>query len=682
LGLRKQVIVDRADGFWERLGGFGYGGDYNPEQWSPATWVEDMALMRQAGVNVVNLGVFAWAELEPEPGRYRFEWLDDVVNRLHRAGVAVDLATATASPPPWLVRMHPEILPVTRDGVRLSPGSRQHFCPSSLVYREYAGRLVEQLATRYGAHPALAAWHVGNEYGCHVAACYCDQSAAAFRGWLQDSYGRLDLLNGAWSTTFWSQHYAEWEEVLPPRRTPAPINPAQQLDFARFSSDALLGCFKAERAVLARLTPDVPVTTNLLSVAKSVDYFAWAEHLDIISHDSYPDPLDDDTVTDAAFGYDLMRSLRSGRPWILMEQAPSAVNWRPRNAPKPPGVMRLWSYQAIAHGADAIMFFQWRASLGGAEKFHSAMVPHGGTSTRIWREVAALGQELQALTELAGTRVAAEVAIVMDWPSWWAVEQDSHPSEGIVLVERLREHYGPLWQANIATDVAHPESDLSKYRFVVVPNLYLMSKAAVDNLQEYVHSGGHLLVSFFSGIVDECDRIQPDGYAARLLELLGVRIVEFWPQADGAAMTAEFGRDGAQFAATLWADVIESAGAEVLATYVSDDLVGLPAITRHRYGSGTVTYLGTRPDPAAMRRVILGAATDAGAGPVIDRLPAGVEVTRRSGPATNYLIVLNHNASAVSLDLASPVTNLLDPQAPAATSRLVVPARGVAVVRE
>jgi len=676
----------RVASFWARLGGLGYGGDYNPEQWPPAKWAEDTALMREAGVNVVSLGVFAWAQLEPAPGAYEFSWLDDIMGQLHQAGVAVNLATATASPPPWLARLHPETLPVTRDGTRLWPGSRQHFCPSSAAYRQAAARLVGQLATRYAGHPALAAWHVGNEYGCHVAACYCDQSAADFRRWLEDRYGSVDGLNEAWSTAFWSQRYGDWAEIVPPRRMPAPANPAQQLDFARFSSDALLACFDAEREVLERLTPDVPVTTNLLSLWKPIDYFAWAKHLDIIGHDSYPDPLDEGSVADAAFCYDLMRSLRGGQPWILMEQAPSAVNWRSRNAPKPPGVMRLWSYQAVAHGADAVMFFQWRASLGGAEKFHSAMLPHGGMATRTWREVAALGQELRSLGELRGTRVHAEVAILMDWPSWWALEQDSHPSAGIMLAERLREHYAPLWQASIATDVVHPESDLSGYRLVVVPNLYLVSDAAVSNLHNYVRAGGHLLMSFFTGIADECDRIRPGSYPAPFTGLLGLRIGEFWPLDDGAKITAEFGSDGMQFAAALWADVIEPDGAEVLARYVAGELAGTPALTRHGYGAGTVTYLGTCPDAAAMRRIVLAAASAAGVRPVIDGLPEGVEASRRSGPGGDYLILLNHSGRQASLDLPAPMSGLLDHMpgdgAPALVTHVVLPARGVSVLRE
>lgn len=681
------MTAGRGSRFWERLPGPGYGADYNPEQWPRQTWREDVKLMAEAGVNVVTLGIFSWAQLEPRPGRYEFGWLDEIMEMLAGAGIAVCLATGTASPPPWLARLYPETLPVTAAGVRLSPGSRQHFCPSSPRYREAAGELAGQLARRYAGHPALAMWHVGNEYGCHVPACYCDQSAAAFRQWLRQRYAGLDTLNDSWSTAFWSQRYGDWAEIGPPRQAPAFPNPAQQLDFARFSSGELLACYQTEREVLRRHTPDVPVTTNLLSLWKPVDFFAWAPWLDVIAHDSYPDPADPDTVADAAFTYDLMRSLGQGRPWVLMEQAPSAVNWRPRNLPKPPGVMRLWSCQAIAHGADAVMFFQWRASAGGAEKFHSAMVPHGGTATRTWRETSALGRELPALAPVTGSRVSADVAIVLDWPSWWALELDSHPSAGLLLTDQLRRHYAPLWRDGIAVDVVPAGAALSGYRLVVVPNLYLVTDAAAAALRHYVAAGGHLLMSFFSGITDECDRVRLGGYPAPFRDLLGLRVDEFWPLAEGQEIAAAFTADGAAIRATLWADAIELTGAAAVATYTSGPLAGAPAVTRYRFGSGTAWYLGTRPDAAAMQRLVRDAAAAAGVAAAVPRLPPGAEAVWRHGAGGAFLFLLNHGGEAVTIGLPGPMTIVFGDVPAAAPSPLTgrasitLPPRGVAVLR-
>ncbi|MBU4215637.1 MAG: beta-galactosidase, partial [Actinobacteria bacterium] len=403
-----------------------FGGDYNPEQWPASVWDEDVRLMNRAGVTTATVGVFAWGRLEPRPGEYDFGWLDDVIDRLHAGGVRVLLATATASPPAWLARLEPGSLPVTADGVRLGFGSRQGYSPSSQAYRTHALRLVEQLARRYGSHPAIEAWHVNNEYGCHVPASYDEESAAAFRRWLQARYGTIAELNRAWGTAFWSQLYQGFDQIDPPRAAPTFLNPTQLLDFARFSSQALLALHRAEVQVLAELTPHLPVTTNFMGFFKHADYWTWAPHVDVVSDDAYPDPADPSAYVRLAASRDLMRSLRDGQPWLLMEQAPSAVNWRPLNVPKPAGLHRVHSLQAVARGADGVLHFQWRQAAAGAEKFHSALLPHAGPDSRVYEQTCALGAELAELSpRVVGTRVRAKVAMLFDWESWWAVEQDA-----------------------------------------------------------------------------------------------------------------------------------------------------------------------------------------------------------------------------------------------------------------
>ncbi|GAA2399471.1 beta-galactosidase [Actinomadura vinacea] len=666
---------DRMDRLRRRLGGIAYGGDYNPEQWPEEVWDEDVRLMREAGVSMVSLGIFSWAMVEPAPGEYDFGWFDRVMDLLADADVAVCLATMTASPPPWLARLHPETLPEREDGTRLWPGARQHYCPSSPVYRERATALAEQVATRYRDHPALALWHIGNEYGCHVRACYCDVSAEAFRRWLLARYGTVDELNRAWSTAFWSQRYGSFEEVLPPRTAPTFRNPAQRLDYARFSSDELLACYLAEREVLARVTPGVALTTNFVPLARTLDLFEWARHLDVISYDSYPDPHDADAAARAAFGYDVMRSLRGGQPWLLMEQAPSAVNWRTRNAAKPPGVMRLWSWQAIAHGADAVMFFQWRQSRGGAEKFHSAMVPHGGTDTRTFQEIRDLGQELAALSSPAGARPPqADVAIVMDWHNWWALELDAHPSSDLQFLGAALEHYLPLYEASVACDVVRPGADLSGYRLVVVPNLYLVEDGDAASLEEYVRNGGTLLISFFSGVVDSSDRVHPGGAPGPLAPVLGLRVTEFWPLAQGETVGLRPDGSGA-----LWSEELRLDGAEAVACFDGGETSGRPAITRHRFGAGTAWYLATRPDPATMRRLYDDVRREAGVEPVLSGLPGGVQArVRRAGDGTDYHVVLNHADEPVTVRLPVPMRDHLGKDGPTDTLRLA--ARGVALL--
>ncbi|NBE53516.1 beta-galactosidase [Streptomyces boluensis] len=596
---------DRLAHLYAKLGSLAYGGDYNPEQWGPETHAEDAELMRTAGVNLATVGIFSWAKAEPAPGAYDFGWLDGHLDRLAEHGTAVCLATMTASPPAWLARLHPETLPVLADGTRLHPGSRQHWCPSSPVFRTYAVRLVEQVAKRYADHPALALWHIGNEFGCHISRhCHCEVSRQAFHRWLRARYGTLEALNSAWSTDFWSQRYGDWDEIHTPRTAPSFRNPTQQLDYLRFSSDELLDCYRAEKVVLDELTPHVPVTTNFVPVAKTLDLFTWAREMDVVSYDSYPDPHDPDAVHEAAFSYDVMRGLRDGQPWLLMEQAPSAVNWRTRNGRKVPDRMRLDSWQAVAHGADSVLFFQWRQSRGGAEKFHSAMVPHGGRDTRIFREVTQLGAELAAHPDLLGSvPERAEAALLLDWPNWWALEQDAHPSADTRMLDAAHAHHRPLYDASVPCDVVPADGDWSPYKMLLVPNLYSVAEETAARLRAYVAAGGTLLMSYFSGITDEHDRVHLGGYPAPFRELLGLRIEEFDPLPEGGTLRLGGGGEG-----TLWSEEIILEGAAPILTYAD----GRPAATRHRYGRGTAWYLGTRPDPLTMRAVLDRVRLDAG----------------------------------------------------------------------
>jgi len=615
--------------------------------------------MREAGVNLVSVGIFSWSRLEPTQGNFEFGWMDRVLDLLHEGGIQADIATGTASPPPWLTHRHPEILPVLADGGRLWPGARQHYCPSSPVYRAATKRLVEAVAEHYAKHPALAMWHVGNEYGCHVPACWCDVSAEAFRAWLRSRYGSVDRLNDAWGTDFWSQRYSSWEEVLPPRRTPTWPNPSQQLDFMRFSSDALLECYETEREVLARVTPEVPVTTNFMGFFKPLDYWKWAEREDIVSNDSYPDPADDRAAMRAAMASDLMRSVGRGKPWILMEQSPNRVNWRDVNVAKAPGLMRLWSYQAVARGADGVMFFQWRQSRAGAEKHHSAMVPHGPVeSSSTWRQVVSLGRELASLEAVRGARSDADAAVILDWESWWALELPSKPSNRVRQVDQLEAYYSPLHERNVLLDFAQPDGDLSHYRLVLVPNLYLVSDAAAANIVSFVEAGGTLVMSFFSGIADTSEHIRLGGYPQPFRSLLGLDVIDFHPLGALTEVGLEL-VDGKLGRGWTWSEEVRLKGAEVLATFSDSELKGGPAVTRNRAGAGTAFYVATQPDPKTMDHILAMACSTAGIKSTAE-VPRGIEVVRRSVRGKSFLFVLNHRDTAVDVPISDAGVNLID----------------------
>ncbi|WP_328878890.1 beta-galactosidase [Streptomyces sp. NBC_00299] len=623
-----------------------FGGDYNPEQWPEETWHEDVRLMKDAGVNSVTLGVFSWAKLEPRPGEREFRWLDRLMDLMHDNGIGVVLATPTSSPPPWMGRLHPETLPRDEDGRTEWWGSRQHFSHSSATYRRYAAAITEDLAARYAGHPALRMWHINNEY------CTYDwgpEAKAAFRRWLQDRYGTLDALNEAWGTAFWSQGYGDWNEVLPPRRAHYMKNPTQVLDFKRFTSDALLECYLAERDIVARHSPDIPVTTNFMPFWQGQDAWLWAEREDVVSVDIYPDPRDPLGGQHGALIHDMTRSQARGGPWMVMEQAAGPVNWRGVNHPKPAGLNRLWSLQAVARGADAVCYFQWRQSRQGAEKFHSGMVSHAGEHGRTYQEVKRIGAELARLGgKVAGSRVdAAEVAVLLDWNAWWASMQDGRLSSEFDYPQVVRAWHRALWEAHTVTDFAHPEHDLSAYKLVVVPQLYLMTDAAIDHLVAYVEGGGTLVAGFLTGVADEDDRVRPGGMDVRLRELFGIRTLhEWWPLDAGEKADVE------GFRGTLWSEEIEAADDVAAVTpYKGGELDGLPAVLRR----GRAWYVSTLPEPHALRTLLADIATGAGVRPTLAGLPAGVEAVRRGG----LLFLLNHGRDAVTVPVPGRHHDLL-----------------------
>ncbi len=627
--------------------GLAYGGDYNPEQWPRATWRDDVALMQQAGVNLVSVGVFGWAWLQPEPGRYAFDWLDEAMDLLAEGGVRVDLATATASPPAWMGQRHPETRPVTADGTVLGHGSRQAYCPSSPVFREHAAALVEQLATRYRDHEALAMWHVGNEYACHVTCCWCDVSAAAFRVWLADRYESVDALNEAWGTAFWAQRYTELDEVLPPRATPTFANPTQLLDFRRFSSDEHLACFTAERDLLHALTPGVPVTTNFMAHSDRVDCWAWAGELDVVSNDHYLQADQPDNHVDLAFEADTSRGLAGGRPWLLMEHSTSAVNWQPRNVPKLPGQTLRNSLQHVARGSDGALFFQWRQSRAGAEKYHSGMVPHAGADSRLWREVVQLGETLRRLEPVAGSTVDAQVALVLSWEAGWACEGATQPSDDVAYRDRAHALHAALFRQGITVDVVRPGADLSGYRLVLVPTLYLVTDAEAESMAAYVEAGGHLLVTYFSGIVDEHDHVRLGGYPGAFRDLLGVRVEEFHPLLADQSVSL-VGDDGRTGRGDLWIEDLHLAGADPVLAYADGPRTGTPAVTRHTAGSGVAWYVATRTDRETTDLLLREVCDDAGVTPAAVA-PTGVEVVRRRDGDDTFLFVLNHTDETASV---------------------------------
>jgi beta-galactosidase len=656
-----------------------YGADYNPEQWSREVWKEDVRLMQEAGVNLVSVGIFSWARIQPAQDTWDFAWLDEVMDLLHAGGIGVDLATATASPPPWLTTAHPEILPVTASGETVWPGARQHWRPTSAVFRTHALRLVRKMAERYADHPALVAWHVSNELGCHNIYDYSDDAARAFRDWLRARYTTLDALNHAWGTAFWSQRYSDWEQLLPPRLTGSHPNPTQQLDFKRFSSDALKDYLRAEREALREITPEVPVTTNFMVMGgtKGMNYADWAGEIDFVSNDHYvhPGPQDRDELS---FSANLTSGIAGGRPWFLMEHSTSAVNWQPINVAKRPGELARDSLLHVAHGADAVCFFQWRQSAAGAEKYHSAMVPHAGADSEVFRAVAALGQTLQELAPVAGTeREPARVGIVFDWESWWAGEQDSHPTSRLDYRQEALDWYSALLALGIRADVVTTEVDLERYELLVAPVLHVVPAALADKLTRYVENGGHLVTTYFSGVVDENDHIWLGGHPGALRDLLGIHIEEFGPLLDGDTVELDSAGTG-----SLWTDriTVTDPEVEVLDCYRTGVYESRPAVTRRAVGRGSAAYVSTRLGADGLAGLLPRLLATAG---VESELPAPargrVEQAVRRDADSRYLFLVNRTDESVSLP---GLTGELLAGGEGTDGALVLAPREVAVLRQ
>ncbi|MEU0969629.1 beta-galactosidase [Streptomyces sp. NPDC005917] len=656
--------------------GIAYGGDYNPEQWPEEVWAEDVRLMREAGVNMVSVGIFSWALMEPSEGVYDFSRMDRILDLLHANGIAADLATPTAAPPAWFFRAHPEALPEDHDGRTLSYGSRQTFCPSSPAYREAALRIAGALAERYASHPAVKMWHVHNEYGCHNAACYCDTSAAAFRVWLRARYGDdLAALNHAWGTAFWSQWYYDWDEILPPRATGAVPNPTHQLDWRRFCSDELLSLYKAERDVLREAAPSIPATTNFMVMHNfdALDYWRWAPELDVVANDHYLMSADPESEIDIALSGDVMRSLAGG-PWLLMEHSTGAVNWQPVNRAKNPGELRRNALAHVAHGADGICYFQWRAAKAGAEQWHSAMLPHAGTDSQIWRDVVRLGADLRALAEVRGSTGTAEVAVVWDWDARWAVELPSQPSGELRYLDVVRSWYEPLWRAGVAVDFVRPDADLSAYKVVLAPTLYLVDDAGAANLTAFAEGGGTLAVGFQSGAVDENCHVRLGGYPGAFREALGVRTDELFPLLPDQRVQLSDGGSGA-----LWSERVRLEGASAVASYADGVLAGVPAVTRHGYGSGTAWYVATLPDAQTLAGLLERIRAEAGVA-AGRTAPAGVEVVVRRGDDADYVFVIDHAGKGAEVPVTPGAVELLSGKA--VDGPVVVAPGEIAVVRE
>ncbi|MCB0130680.1 MAG: beta-galactosidase [Caldilineaceae bacterium] len=650
-----------------------HGGDYNPEQWirTPEIWDEDMRLMKLAHCNTMTVGIFAWAALEPSEGNFDLGWLDTIMDKLADNGAYAVLATPSGSKPAWLSKAYPEVCRVTADGARERQGDRHNHCRTSPVYREKCRIINTKLADRYKDHPALLVWHASNEYNggdCHCELCY-----AAFHDWLKVRYDHdIDKLNHAYWSSFWSHTFPDWEYVVP---TDHGIH-GLMLDWMRFKTAQTIDFFQAETAPLKAITPDVPVTTNFMTGLPTLDYWAFARAVDVVSWDSYPlwHETDDDTLEAAHVGlqHDINRAMKEGKPFMLMESAPSIPTRGCIKKRKKPHMHLLSSLQAVAHGSDTVQYFQWRKSRGSMEKFHGAVVDHvGHEHTREFRDVTAVGQALTRLDDIVGTTVPAQVALIQDWENEWALDTGArvYLGDNVKYRQTCLAHYRPFWEAGVPVDVIDQSCPLERYKLVVAPMAYMLRPGFATRLKEFVAQGGTAVMTYWSAVVNESDLCYLGGVPGDgLRELFGVWEEEsqsYFPH-ESVTVTMDAGNPlgmGGSYPAVDTCSLIHAEGSTVLATYADDYLAGSPALTVNDFGQGKAYYLASRNQGTFLTDFYDKLIADCRLTRAIDApLPPGVTAQVRTDGQTEFIFLMNFNAASAFVDLGAIYTDLLTGQ--------------------
>lgn len=656
-----------------------FGGDYNPEQWDEETWQEDMRFFKLAHVDTVTVNVFNWAMLQKDEETYDFSKLDQIIDLCVKNNLNIILATSTSAHPAWMARKHPDILRVDAYGIKRKFGGRHNSCPSSSTYRYYSKELARRIALRYKDVKNIIAWHISNEYG---GECHCDLCQDQFRLWLKKKYQTIENVNIAWNTSFWSHTFYDFEDIVLPdfrseefmREEVSTNFQGISLDYRRFNSDNLLTCYREEYEVIKQITPHIPITTNFMGAYKHLDYQKWAPYLDFISWDNYP--TYDALPYQSAFNHDLMRGLKQGQPFWLMEQTPSVSNWHPYCALKRPGVMRLWSYQALGHGSDTVLFFQMRRSIGACEKYHGALIDHAGhENTRVFREMEALGNELIDLKKsILNTRIHSKVAIIFDWDNWWVTGLSAGPSCLINYKEEVEAYYRFFYINNIPVDLISDQDDFENYDLLIAPMLYMVKTGVDQKINDFVQHGGTFITTYFSGYVNENDLVQ-GAYPGKLSDVLGIWVEEI----DALPKDKEnhFIYHNKTYPCHIACDLLHLQGATSLSVYQDDFYQGMPVLTKNQYGKGTAYYIATRSNEDFYQEYLKTICNDLNIHPLLD-VPQGVEVTKRENDVYEYYFILNHLEESVSISLKQAGYHLLKNQM---LQNFELPSKDIAIIQ-
>lgn len=651
---------------------FYHGGDYNPEQWLkyPEVLEEDIRLMKLAGCNVMTIGVFSWAALEPQEGKFDFQWMDKIVDKFYENDIYVIIATPSGARPAWMSKKYPEVLRVNDDRNRILHSGRHNHCYTSPVYREKVQIINRKLAERYANHPALIAWHISNEYG---GECHCELCQKEFRQWLKEKYQTLDNLNHEWWLNFWSHKYTDWEQIESPSSKGEGSIHGLNLDWKRFVTDRTFDFMMSEIKPLKKVNPNVPVTTNFMGLYDGLNYWKLAKGLDVISWDNYPTwhkPLENgednnnktgnvEIAIDTAFVHDVTRSIGGGKPFMLMESTPSMTNWQEISKLKKPGMHLLSSLQAVAHGSDTVQYFQWRKSRGSFEKFHGAVVDHcGHENTRVFREVSKVGESLKKIDEVLGTAVKAEVGIIFDWENRWAMEDAKGPRNiGMNYEAVVKDHYRAFWKKGVCADIIDMNSDFSKYKLLAAPMLYMIRPGVAERIEEFVRNGGVFVSSYWSGIVNENDLCFLGGFPGPLRKVLGIWSEEIDSLYGSESNSIRFEKDNelniaGSFRVTELCDLIHTEGANALAVYEEDFYESMPALTVNNFGKGKAYYIAARTGEdfydAFYKKLMKNLQIR---NLMSIEIPYGVTVQTRTDGEFNYNFLMNFNDKEEKINL-------------------------------
>ncbi len=643
-----------------RSGYLMHGGDYNPEQWLDMSEVldTDIVRFREAKINTVTVGIFSWAKLEPKEGEYRFEWLEEIIDRLHGNGISVILATPSGARPHWMADKYPEVLRVNAMRQRNLFGGRHNHCLSSPIYREKVRRINTELVKRLGAHPAVKMWHISNELG---GECHCELCQKAFRGWLKKKYQTIEALNKSWWTTFWSHTYDSFDQI----ESPSPLGEMSvtglKLDWRRFISDQIIDYMEDEIRAIRDAGSDLPVTTNLMYHFYEIDYFRLAEKIDIASWDNYPSwhkREEWETARDTAFWHDVIRSLKR-KPFFLMESCPGATNWKDVSKLKRPGMLTATSLQSIAHGSDGAMYFQMRKGRGAAEKLHGAVIDHyDGNDTRTFRDVCEAGEMLEALSEVAGTTTKSEAAVIFDWDNRWALDGSEGPrNKDLHYQECVEKSYRALRRQGLNVDVIDQKCSLAPYRFVAAPMQYLFHEGFAEKVREFVEKGGTFVLTYWSGVVDENDLCFLGGTPHGLMDVFGLRSEEIdslYDEEENLLCRTDGTPDGMKdsYVCRYLCQLVKPADARTLMTYGRDFYAGTPALLENDFGEGKAYYVCADAEQAFYDDFYERLTKEAGISPILPiEIPDGVEVTSRSGENADYIFFQNFNRRDMKVQL-------------------------------